>query len=112
LTGKMNPPPTLDDRKVGLLRCAIIFDEPAAWKVVAVWALSLAGGDCKIGDEVHASRLQNLTGIAKEDAQRWARVLSSSQITYANGEVDNTVVEFIRAKMGLEIDPDSKKGAT
>lgn len=80
--------------------------------MLAVWALSIQAGECKIGDEVHGKRLQNLTGLAVDDARRWAQILFNAQIAYANGEITQEATDYVRAKMQLETDPDSRRGAT
>lgn len=100
----MSGPETKDE---ATLRLAVMHDQPDAWRVLAVWRLSLAAGDCKVGDEIHVSRLQNLTGLAKQDAQRWARILFSAQIALSNGEITEESADFVRARMsrGRQEDP-------
>lgn len=120
----MKLPPTATDAEASRLRCALIFNEPEAWKIIAVWRMACAAvraknekrAETEVATSIYSDNgaqiIQNFTGMAREDAKRWTGILLNAQIVFANGEVDEFAADFIRAKMQLEIDPEAKKGAT
>ena len=86
------------------IKLAVIFDEPLAWKILAVWAISLKARDCSPSDALHVSRLQNLTGGAVKDCERWAKILVSCELAYGDGQIEPVADAFIRAKMVREVE--------